>query len=92
MNTGKYVIQYGKEPFFSNRQRREAEGALHHSMSMQTYAYVVLVSRYSDERTLNELVGTRKIVGNKKAMAKWIKLYKTKYKGAKVESLGFDKW
>ncbi len=90
MNTGKYVIHYGREPFFSNRQRREAEGALHHSMSMQTFAYVVMVSRYSDERTLNELIGTRKVVENKKAMSKWVKFYKMKYKGAKVEPLGFD--
>ena len=90
MKTGTYVIQYGKEPFLSNSMRRDAEGALHRSLSLQTYAYVVILSRYSDERTLNELRGERHVVENKKAMSKWVKYYKRKYKGAKVERLGFD--
>lgn len=90
MTTEKYVIQYGKEPFFSNRMRKEAEGALHHSMSLQTFAYVVLVSRYLNERTLSELIGTRKIVETKKDMQKWIKIYKQRYKKAKIEKLGFE--
>jgi hypothetical protein len=95
MNTGKYVIEYGKEPFLDehdgegpSQMQREASGALGHRVN--NFAWVVVVSRWSGERTLNELRNHRKYSDTRTGMNKWIKHFKKMYPSAKVQKLGFD--